>query len=211
MNLTDQARKLIELKEAILAELKERDTGRWQWDRIHCCVTSKDADLEPWGQQGIELVSVTPTKVTFYVHCGITYAGTDVCLNVPPEIEECDYKSDKALDAYLEQAQEVVCSSPGNGSWDGDSWYFSDCIKASVPVVRDSLGDADVEHTVLAMIREFERVVEPWDRETSGVSEILSQLAGWHNADGTKCEVGKPTCAAWMPFNEGEDDEQDGQ
>ena len=76
MNLTEQARQLIELKEAILAELKERDTGRWRWDRIHCCVTGKDADLEPWGQQGIELVSVNATTVTFYVHLGIAYAGT---------------------------------------------------------------------------------------------------------------------------------------
>ena len=210
MNLTEQARQLIELKEAILAELKERDTGRWRWDRIHCCVTGKDADLEPWGQQGIELVSVNATTVTFYVHLGITYAGTDVSLNLPEDLEL--QEDMKCLDAYLRQAQEVVCSAPGNGSWDGDSWYFSETISCrSVVRYKALTTDFDVAATVDAMFDEFNSAVEPWDREAAGVSETLRQLAGWHNADGTKCEPGKPTCAAWMPFNEGEDDEQDGQ
>lgn len=209
MNLTQQARELAQFKDDLLAELKDRDSGRWRWDRIHCCMTGKDADLDPWGQQGIELTSVNTTWVSFYVHCGITYVGTDVSLNLPPEIEKCDYKSDKALDAYMEQAQGVVCNSPGTGSWDGDSWYFSDQITCRALVrYKAFTSDFDVTGTVDAMIEKFHQVVESWDREASGVNEILNQLAGWHNADGTKCEPGKPTCAAWMPNPEESDDDE---
>lgn len=113
MNLTQHARDTLTMRDAILQTLTDQSTGRWQWDRIHCCMTGKDADLEACGQQGIELVSVTDTKVYFNVHCGTTHAGTDVSLNVQPEIENDDVKYEAALDAYLEQAQEVVCSGPG--------------------------------------------------------------------------------------------------
>lgn len=53
----------------------------------------------------------------------------------------------------------------------------------------------------------FDEAVVGWDREATGVSHTLSILAGWKNADGTDCEAGKPTAAAWMPDPEESDDE----
>ena len=60
--------------EAVRELLQEHSSNRWDYDRIDCCITGKDADLDAWGHQGIELKDVKDTKEGlvgyFTLHCG---------------------------------------------------------------------------------------------------------------------------------------------
>lgn len=204
MNITEQTIELMNIRDAILAALKERDSGRWRWDKIDCCMTGKDGDLTDTGQQGIEFRHIHDGKVYFYVHCGITYAADDVSLNLPDGVDSETWN--KALNAYLEQAQHVIRSGPGVGEWDGDGWYFSDRLECNAGLVYHD-GVFHLDATMQSIFECFDTSVEGWDREAAGVSLQLNQLAGWRNMDGTLCEPYKPTAAAWMPNPEESDGE----
>jgi len=166
----------------VMEILRENDSGRWDYDKIHCCITGKDADLEPWGQQGIELLGTSYTRTEYHarlrVHVGKTWAGTDVCLNLPNDISDEDYR--KAVDEYLEQAQEVVCSVPGEGYWSGDDWYVSDAFDVTVPITLNPDDDSvDKEATWQSIYAAYENAVENWDREMSYADDVLEAFAGW--------------------------------
>lgn len=195
----------------LLAALKEFDTGRWQWDQIDCCLTSKNADLEPWGQQGVHLDRVTEDDVTFTVHGLKTFAGDDVCLNLPPEIEDDDEKFEAAREAYLEYAQYVVVEGTYKhldvgemgAEWDGDSWVLSFEGEVTIPWVGD--GDSMFEDTAKAILAKAEEVIRPWEDEMVRADEMLNQLAGWIDEDGTRCEEGKPGAGSVWSINDDED------
>lgn len=197
--------------EEVMKHLKEYDSGRWQWSRIHCCTTCKDADLEPYGQQGIELVSVDDDGLHLIAHGGKTEAGLDVCLNLPEEIENDDEAYDKCRDAYLEQAQEIVCGAASAGEWDGDSWYMTFEETFNVPwVLKEDGVTPDYEATVKSALSKFEEVIRPWEDEVVSMSNACNVLAGWCDYKGDRCPVGQPSKgAAWIdPYWEGYDDDQ---
>ena len=187
--------------EEIKAALKAYDTGRWDWDKIDCCITGKYADLEPWGQQGVEIVFVNEDGVQCCARICKTEPGTDVCLNVPEEIEaDCD-RYDKILETYLEQAYEVVAGCSVAGEWDGDDWYFSDSVDFFVPWVFPEPnvdGVPDYEKTATVIVAGAESVLEPLEQELRLMSKITNVLAGWDDLDGNKCPAGEPSpAAAW--------------
>ena len=168
---------------ALLQAAKEFDTGRWDWEPIHLCLTGKDADLEPWGQQGIEFVSCDEDNVHIVVHGYKTHVGTDVSLNLPPEIENDDEKYDAALEAYLDAAQAVICGNGWPGEWDGDSWYMTFREEASVPwVYADDGVTPDYPATVQACIDKANEVIAPWEKAMAADDKYLNQLAGWRDA-----------------------------
>lgn len=166
----------------VMEILKEHDSGRWDYDNIHCCITGKDADLEPCGQQGLELLGTTSSRTEYKaqlrIHVGKTIAGLDVCLNLPDDTSDEDY--DKARKDYIEQAQEVVCGIPFDGYWSGDDWYVSDTFDITVPITLNPEDDSvNKEATWNSIYAAYEDAVEDWDREVSTANDILGCLAGW--------------------------------
>ena len=182
--------------EELRKALEAHDTGKWDWEKIQCCLTGKDADLEPWGQQGIELVSCDDDKIECIAHIYATEAGTDICLNLEPEIEEDDARMERIHEAYLEQAQEVVCGCSVPGEWDGDSWALGTSEAFSVPWVMDGT-DVDYEETAQRVVDAAKEALRPYEDELVRCSETLNILAGWmepgENGDApTNCAAGKP-------------------
>lgn len=170
-----------EVFNAVAAKLKERDTGRWQWDEIDCCWTGKYADLDPWGYQGLHLDSVDDDYIYATAHVGKTFVGTDVTLNVPKWVDE--QESCKTLDAvhdiYMEQAEAVVCGCAVAGEWDGDSWFMSDSQKFKVAIKYNKDGETDIEAAVDALISEGEKAIAHFERELVMADQMMNQLAGW--------------------------------
>jgi hypothetical protein len=188
--------------EAVIRALAPYDSGRWSYDKIHCCITGKDADLEPWGQQGIEIVTADRKTVTIRVHGGKTFAGTDACLNLPKRIEKSRKLMEKAVDAFLEQAQEVVCGTytgygDTEGGWTGDDWYLSFNITAKLRWSRTRTGRISFRRTARRIHDKANALIEPWAKEMALADRLMSQLAGWIDGNGKRCRAGRPSaCAA---------------
>ena len=192
----------LDLAEVIEA-VKKHDTGRWRWEKIHACFTGKHADLDPWGMQGIQILSCNEDGVTIVAHGGKTFAGLDVCLNLPPEMDGDDEAYYKCREAFLELATEVICGTASEGEWDGESWFMTMHEEATVPWVYGEDGvTPDYEKTAQACIDKAQELIEPWEKEMADADKYMSQIAGWRDAEGNLCEVGKPACAAWMPWQE---------
>lgn len=187
----------IDVYNAVAAKLKERDTGRWQWDEIDCCWTGKYADLDPSGYQGLHLDSVDDEYIYATAHVGKTFVGTDVTLNVPKSVEDNEEVLDAVRDIYMEQAQETVCGCAVAGEWDGDSWFMSDSAKFKVAIKYNKDGDPDIEAAVDALVSSGEQALAHFERELVLADQIMGQLAGWttvrrngkthHHKEGRPC------------------------
>ncbi len=188
-----------EVYEALVKKLKERDSGRWQWDEIDCCWTGKYADLDPWGYQGLHLDSVDDDYAYATAHIGKTFVGDDVTLNVPKWVDEEESLEtlDKVRDIYMEQAQEVVCGCNVAGEWDGDSWFMSDTAKFKVAIKYNKDGEPQLDDVVDALVTEGEKALADIERELVLADEIMNTLAGWttrrrngkkhHHKEGRPC------------------------
>lgn len=166
----------------VMEILEEHDSGHWDYEKIHCCITGIASDLNPCGQKGIELLATTYSRTEYKaklrVHVYKTIEGTDAWLNLPKDISEEDY--DKALDEYLDQATEVVCSIPFDGYWSEGDWYISDQFDITVPITLNPEDySVDREATWKSIYAAYEEAVEDWDREASTADQILECLAGW--------------------------------
>lgn len=158
--------------------LNEGCSGRWEWERIDCCITGKNADLDPCGQQGIEVVRCSDTEAECIAHVGLTVAGTDACIN-------CDDKDYEArLESYLEIAQEIVCSIPGGGYWSGDDWYISDEIPFKAKLYFNDDDSLDKEKTWDSIMAAFNEAVKNWDDEAIAANNALNEAAGWRQEGG---------------------------
>jgi hypothetical protein len=178
--------------------LKTWCSGRWDWAKIDYCLTGKDADLGPWGQQGLQLLSADEDGVHFIVHGYSTVIGTDVCLNYPwDEPEGDDYY--KARDCYMNQMQEFVMGAASMGEWDGDSWGMSCNEETSVPwVYLPDEVTPDYEATCHAIIAKLEEVIKPWEQEMIALDHWGNVLAGWTDDEGNCIKEGDQTPqAAW--------------
>jgi hypothetical protein len=160
---------LSELKDMLLAYC----SGRWDWDRIHCCVTGKDADLEPCGQQGIEVLRCSDTEAECIAHVGVTIAGLDVALNCDDE------ELEERREHFLAIAQEIVCDLPGSGYWSGDDWYCSDEIPFTARLYFKDDDSLDQPKTWDSIRTAFDAAVKDWDEAAAAASAALEQAAGW--------------------------------
>lgn len=177
-----------ELAKPIEDMLDAHDTGRWHYDAIDCCLTEKDADLEPWGQQGLQLVAVSEDKIKVRLHLGKTFAGTDVCLNKDIDWDDHEQHS-KAIDEYLDQAGEVICGIPyGWLIGKCDDWYICHEEDVEIDYILDSDGDADVVAIWESLGKALEPVIERWEKEIGIADDILNVLAGWKEWDADKKE-----------------------
>lgn len=195
--------------------LKGHDTGRWEWEKIDCTLTGKDADLEPWGDQGIEVVSCDDEGVKCVAHILKTFAGTDVCLNLEPEIANGpDARIHDCHEAYMEQAQEVVAGCDVPGEWDGDDWVMADKVDFAVEWswADEADGVPDYEATAAAVVAKATEVLADVEQELVLADQILDRLAGWtdgedENGEPIRCKAGEPgSAAAWR----GRDDDEEG-
>lgn len=166
----------------LMAAIKAASSNRWRWDRIHLCITGKDADLEPHGHQGAEILGVREGKLICVAHIGKTFAGSDVSLNLLPDQDE-----ERATDLYMEQATEIVCGCDVAGEWDGDSWFMSDSIPFEVSIKPTT------EETVSAVTTELEKTLAPLEKELVLADSVLRQSAGWIDENGEHCPEGSPS------------------
>lgn len=163
---------------ALVKALRDLSTKHWKWNRIDCCLTGKDADLEPHGQQGIEVLrdSLDDDLIQCRGHLLTCIPGTDVALDCDSDDED-DYQ--KKLDSYLSLAQQTVIDlCPGSAEWDGDSWICSGVVDFSVPWLE---GDNCLDYvaTANAIVAAAEVALAP----------IEAQCLALHAAIGKLCDA----------------------
>jgi hypothetical protein len=155
--------------------LRSHSTERWDWDRIDCCMTGKDADLSPCGQQGIEVLRCSDTEAECVAHVGITVPGDEATLNC--DEDDCE----EELNHYLAIAQEIVCDLPGSGYWSGDDWYCSDEIPFTARLYFNDDDSIDNDRTWQSICDAFDVAVKAWDEAASAASDALNVAAGWES------------------------------
>ena len=162
-------------------------------------MTSKDADLEPWGQQGIEILSCDDGGVKCIAHIGKTFSGSDVCLNLPEDLERDEDTRYAAVEAYLDQAYEVVCGCGLAGEWSGDDWWLCDNVEFSVDWVMND-DTPDYAETAKKIVKTALNKLAPLEEELQLADQLLDQLAGWKTGkDYAHCDAGQPGPeAAWL-------------
>ena len=189
--------------EPVKDALRKRCTRRWRWDAIDCCLTGKYADLEPWGQQGVQLVGLDEDNARFVVHCGATIPGLDACINMPKWAESSDDVQEKVRDVFMSAAQEHVIESGLRGEWDGDSWYMHYSHDLSVPTVVDATSnDTDHEAVAVAIIKAAENHIEKhWEPSLMMLGDQIEILCGWKSRSGRRLKDGRPGKeSAWAMY-----------
>jgi len=179
----------------VLAIAKEYDSGRWDYEKITIGLTGKDADLTPWGDQGIEIERFDDEFLYFVVHGYKCVAGNDVCLNEPEGFDEDMW--DRALEIYLEQAQEVVCGTfygdmDTGGEWTGDDWSMTFEKSGKIAWVLDDKDAPDYGATIKTMIEKANEMIKRWEDEMVLMDTMLNKLAGWRDGEDERCDEGKP-------------------
>jgi len=193
--------------------LNDKNSGRWDWDKIDNCWTWKDADLEPWGHQGLSLAGVTSTHegvtIKFVVHGAKTFVGHDVCLNLPKHAEEDEKIYEKVLKYYMEHAENNIMCLASSGEWDGDSWYmtYENEIELKFPIQFDE--DEDPGKWAEELISAAKEDIKGWSDEIELGDSYQDELAGWSH-EGKKCELEKPgPNSVWEIFCEHHDESDD--
>jgi len=176
----------------VLAIAKEYDSGRWDYEKITIGLTGKDADLTPWGDQGIEIDRFDDECLYFVVHGYKCVLGVDVCLNYPEGFSDDDDKWQKAHEIYLENAMHVVCGAGSDGEWTGDDWSMTFEKSGKIAWVLDDKDAPDYEATIKAMIEKANEMIKPWEDDMVLMDSLLDQLSGWHDGKDKQCEEGKP-------------------
>lgn len=160
--------------DALLIEAAKWDS--WNWHQIHICLTGKHADLDPCGQQGIEIVSCDDEGVLIRVHAGKTIAGLGVSLAADYDTDE-EYQA--ALEEYLAIATEIICDMGYPGEWTGDDWYIRHSESVKVPWVIASDEAYDYAQTVANCVRAAEVALKEWDAAMLVADDALNAAAGY--------------------------------
>jgi hypothetical protein len=168
----------------VKAALSARDTGRGHGD---CSWTGKDADLDAGGEQGLTLESVDDEYAVATVYISASFAGTDVCLNLPAWAEEDDETFDQVREIWLDAAESVVSGCSVAGEWTGDDWCMHESFTVRVKTVLNDDDDTDAEATAEALIKAAQEVVADAEAELVLAHQMMEQLAGWrtYHVDGT--------------------------
>lgn len=169
----------------LIDALKEHSwhRGREGW---HCCLTGKDADLESHGEQHIRIDGIDNVHVCCTVSVGKTFAGSDICLNLPEGKEDDEAFYEEAREEWLDQATEVVCGCGVAGEWDGDSWYMYEEIPFRVRARQTP------QKTAMAIVEKAQELLTPLEKELALADEILNALSGWTDGKGHAFPEGKP-------------------
>lgn len=157
--------------DAILAEMKKRSTGCWDWEKAHLVLTDVCADREPWGALALELTEVNEKTVKYTLHCLVSIVGHEVCLNLPKEIGWDREKWLAIRELYLEQAPAWIQGMGMNGCWDGDDWILTHKLDIEARLMLDAEGDVLVESTVDAMEAAARPAIEGWEVELAYLHE----------------------------------------
>jgi hypothetical protein len=195
----------------LIAELGERGSRHWRWDQIHCCLSGKDGDLDPTGDQGIEVLRSDETTVTCAIHISCTHADVDVCLNLPSSFERdaTDEQHEAIAAIYSKRSVEIVCNTGHllSPSHDGDCWNLSGYDVFTAHWVMSSDGETpDYSATADAVIVLAEAAMEPLEAEAIDISDQLSVLAGWSYRNSKDklldCPNGQPGIeSVWTTYN----------
>lgn len=177
--------------------IKRHDTGKWDWSCIDACLTGQDSDLEPWGQQGIEIVEANERVVTCVLHIGKTVIGMDVLLNVPPSVAANNDAYCKIRDAYLDQANEIVCECSIANDWTDGDWYLYGRFCFNVHWKRDKERVVNFNLTAIEILRVASDRSKTIEQELERMNDALGVLAGWIEYDKEtgeyiKCEEFEP-------------------
>jgi hypothetical protein len=155
-----------ELYEALMAELKQRTSGRWHWDQIDYSWTGKDANLDWHSYQDLHVDFIDGAKVRATVHTGKT-----VC-----RAEDHEEATDKI--------QEVVCGCGYLGESSGDDWFLTSEPQIDVSTVLDpETSKLNAEATVDALYGVAQQALEPWDREIKLLDEICDEIYKRYNQE----------------------------
>ena len=165
---------------ALKAAAPEYSTRRWS--AVDVALTGKNADLEPGGAQGYDIIRVDGDTVHCTARCYCQVVGNDVCLNLPSDLDDAQYAG--ALEVYLEEAESIVIGSGLPGEWDGDGWALDFCATFETQVVRDASGGLDLEATFQALADAHGAAVAEWDEECVLMSAMLDCAAGWKDEKG---------------------------
>jgi hypothetical protein len=164
--------------DALMTALKGWDTGRWDWDGIDCCLTGKYADLDPHGQQGIRIESVTEDKITFTAHIGKTFCGEPHFDISEDEISDEDYEH--LREYFLDVAQEIVCDCCVAGDWSGDDWYLYESVEGSIEPFYDNDDEFDAEVNAQDIVMEagklLEDIEEAFIRADKQIDELFDDI-----------------------------------
>jgi hypothetical protein len=163
--------------EDLRAWLRKESTGRWEWEKIDYCYTGKDADISPWGQQGVEVVSCDDGEIECMAYLLKTAVGNDICLNTLEGISDEEYE--KAREEYMETAEALVQGCGLSGEWDGDDWILLEKNDFTVPWVLGKDGVPDIEATGKAIIAKGEEVLAPIEKLAVELDKLLEEAAGW--------------------------------
>lgn len=146
------------------------------------CLTGKDADLEPGGEQWVN-VRLVEGGLEIEAHLCTTEAGIDVSLRLPEILDKwCSTHwrvYERIRDEYLDQAQEAVIGAGlDGGEWDGDSWVFHHVETRIIP-----LDSRDPEELARYIVTELAPdMLERPEREAVLMSDTLNYLAGWRTS-----------------------------
>lgn len=190
---------------ALVARAKEEFSARsgsgWDWGRLDYSITHKNADLEPGGARGIEVVSTSDLgTLNLIAHGLMTITGKDVCLNVPADFTDEQYE--KAHEAYLDQVESLVMGCEFPGEWDGDDWILSVAVPFSITMKPGGPTGIDWDATVELAVEAAERALEEWRREMEYIDQQASFLAGYtHDRDDPTKTLANPPLPAWMDSN----------
>ena len=186
--------------DALLAEMKKRSTGCWDWEKAHLVLTDVGAEREPWGALALELTEVDEKTVKYTVHCLVSIVGHEVCLNLPKEAEEAPEKRLSIRDVYLKKAPARIHEMGMNGYWDGHDWILLQKLDTEARLMLDAEGHVLVEPTVDAMEAAARPAIEGWEVELAYLHEALDNLAGWKDRDGNDVPEGTVVegSACWL-------------
>lgn len=170
-------------KEKIRKAVKRHDTGRWDWISIDACLTGEDSDLEPWGQQGVEILEANESYVSCVVHIGKTVAGIDARLNPTPSVAANYVQYSKLRNAYLDRACEIISQCGIPSDWNGKEWYLYRRTSFPVRWKFNREREVDFRKTAGEILLVAKDKLKPIEDELERLDDFLASLAGWKTYD----------------------------
>ena len=187
---------------ALVARAKEEFSARsdsgWDWSRLDYSITHRNADLNPGGARGIEVVSTSDLgTLNLIAHGMMTVVGKGACLNIPVDFTDEEYCN--AHEAYLSGVESLVMGCDQPGEWDGENWIMSAAVPFSITMKPGGPTGVDWDATVELAVAAAERALEEWRRKMEYIDQQASFLAGYtHDKKDPTRTVANPPLPAWV-------------
>lgn len=172
-----------EMLDQIIEKMHERSTMNSDHSEVDCWLTGKDADLEPWGEQGLQFLHTNIIRgkytVTVRLHLHKTVIGHGVCINN----DAC------TLGEYMAQASRLCCGTPYNSEWDTEDWHIfrTKDITIDIPFEQDDW-TVDADELWDRIEQETHDTIHDWEVEIGRIDKELNELTGWDSIYETKGE-----------------------